>query len=435
MLLEKIFFNVVAISLLLIVFVKIIKKNDTNYFGILLLELIGIAICFFELNLGINANTFFFLIRYVLAVVIPLAIIILEYKGTNFSEIISVIKVHVFFNLGSSKMAKDELSKLVDKYPESYLGHKLLAEIYEKEGGMRKAIDEYVKAVDIKKTDYKSYFKIANLLNELDKKDEAVEMLQNLLKTKPDSYEASKLLGEMLCEQERFKEAASVYQDALKYRAFDFELCYSLGIVYTRLNDFTQAKEMYERAAEINHLLYGAYYNLALISLIQKELDQAEEYFEKCLYDEELEPIAYYNLAKIAILKGDKAKAITFLNKAIELEPKLLDKAAKEKAFEYIKQYITVSVKMDEEKKKTPKKKTKFDERAKKARIYLENTNELVDDIKENTNKQKIEEKLNLLIDSERLRQEQEQDEKEPEEEKNKTLIKNEKEISDSNSE
>ena len=272
-------------------------------------------------------------------------------------------------------------------------------------------------------------------MNELDKKDEAVEMLQNLLKSKPDSYEATMLLGEMLCEQERFKEAASVYQDALKYKSFDFELYYNLGIVYTRLNDFTQAKEMYEKAAEINHLLYGAYYNLALITLIQKELNQAEEYFEKCLYDDELEPIAYYNLAKIAILKGDKAKAITFLNKAIELDESLLEKASKEKAFEYIKQYITVSVKMEDEKKKAVKPKTKFEERAKMARIYLENTNELVDDIKENTNKQKIEEKLNLLIDSERLRQEQEINEKEPEPEKNIYKIEKQKEISDSNNE
>ena len=54
-------------------------------------------------------------------------------------------------------MAKSILVKLVTKYPESYLGHKLLAECYEKEGGMRKAIDEYVTAVDINKKDYKSY--------------------------------------------------------------------------------------------------------------------------------------------------------------------------------------------------------------------------------------------------------------------------------------
>ncbi len=433
MLLEKILFNVVAISLILIVFVKIIKKNDTNYFGILLIQLLGIAICFFELNIGINSNVFFFLLRYVLSIFIPLLIVLIERKGTNFSEIISIIRAHLFFKLGNNRKAKEELINLVNKYPDSYLGHKLLAEIYEKEGGMRKAIDEYVKAIDLKKTDSKSYFKIAKLLNDLDKKDEAIEMLQNLLKTQPDYYEASIVLGEMLCDQERFKEAASVYQDALKYRSFDFELYYNLGIVYTRLNDFQQAKEMYERAAEINAMLYEVNYNLALIAMIQKELDQAQEYFEKCLYDEELEPMAYYNLAKIAVLKGDKARGITFLNKAIELDSSLLEKASNDKAFEYIRQYITVSVKMEDEKKKNKtRKKSKIDKRAKEARIYLEQTNELVDDIKENTNKQRIEEKVSLLIDSEKLRREEEMDEKENDNNPEKTNI---KEITDTNNE
>ena len=49
----------------------------------------------------------------------------------------------------------------------------MLAEIYEKEGGMRKAIDEYVQAIDLDKQDYDSYYKVAELLNGLDKKDEA----------------------------------------------------------------------------------------------------------------------------------------------------------------------------------------------------------------------------------------------------------------------
>ena len=95
---------------------------------------------------------------------------------------------------------------LINKYPESYSGHKLLAQNYEKEGGMRKAIDEYVKAIDINKKDYDSYYKIAELLVNLEQKEEAIEMLNNLIHIKPDYYNASKLLGGLLCEQENFKD-------------------------------------------------------------------------------------------------------------------------------------------------------------------------------------------------------------------------------------
>lgn len=96
--------------------------------------------------------------------------------------------------LQKPKKAKIILIDLVSKYKNSYLGHKLLAKIYEQEGGMRKAIDEYVQVLDIKKNDTDSYYKISVLLKDLGKNDEAIEMLRNLLKTKPDMYEASKLL-------------------------------------------------------------------------------------------------------------------------------------------------------------------------------------------------------------------------------------------------
>ena len=85
---------------------------------------------------------------------------------------------------GKTKKAKEVLLRLVSKYDKSYSAHKMLAEIYEKEGGMRKSIDEYLKVLDIKGDDYKSYFKISKLLNDLGKKDEAIEMLRNTSKEK-----------------------------------------------------------------------------------------------------------------------------------------------------------------------------------------------------------------------------------------------------------
>lgn len=438
MLVEKIIFNLIAFSLFIIIFFKIIRKNDTNYISLLVLQALGITISFIEISLGIDANLVFKTIRYILSIFFPIAIIILEFRGINFSEILSTMLARFLFAIGDTKTAKTILVKLITKYPNSYLGHQTLGRIYEYEGGMRRAIDEYVAAVDIKKNDYDSYYKIANLLNELGKKDEAVEMLQNLVKNKPDYYEGSCLLGELLCEQERFKEAANVYEAALRFRPEDFELYYNLGIVYTRLNEFDIAKQMYERAAEINHKLYGAHYNLGQIALIQKDLETAEVCFENSLYDE-LEAMSYYQLAKVCALRGEKDKAINFINKAIELEPKLLKIAIKERAFKDIKEHITVSVKMEKDEpnleeveaeevevvKKDPKSHIlKTQERA--AQIYLEETNSLIDDISENTEKakekekeQEIERHVSYIIDMERLKKLEEIDNREEQEKEN----------------
>ena len=410
--LEKTIFTLVAFSLVIVIFFKIVRKNDFNYGYAVALQIIGIIIGFIQMRLGSSIDGLFF-IRYFLSIVIPVIIIIIELKGINFSEMISIALVK-FLNLtGNTKAAKAILVSLVTKYPKSYLGHKYLAEYYEKDGGMRRAIDEYVTAVDINKKDYKSYFKIADLLKDLGKKDEAIEMLENLVRTKPDCYEGSCLLGELLCEQERFKEAANVYQEALKYKPTDYDLYYNLGIVYTRLSDFQMAKEMYEMAAEINHRMYGAKYNLGLIAFIQKDYDTAEKYFEESLYDE-LEAKSYYQLAKIYVYKGEKDKAINFLNKAIELEPKLLDLAVKDKAFTNIKEFITVSVKMDEkesdvedemEEEKEP---SIMKEQEIIAREYLEEAFDLIEDMSENFSKQKIDEKLDYIFNKEKQRKEKE---------------------------
>lgn len=416
--LEKILFNLTAISIFIIIFFKIIKKNDTNYVAILILQALGIAISFVEIKIGIEANIFFKSLRYILSIIIPCLIIIIEAKNLNFSEILSSILAQILLLIGNKKLAKNILIKMVTKYPESYIGHKLLAKIYEKEGGMRKAIDEYVKLVDIKRNDYKSYFKIADLLNELGQKNEAIQMLENLNKTKPDLYECSILLGDLLCEQSRFKEAEKVYQDALRYKPTDFDLYYNLGIVYTMLSDFQMAKEIYEKAAEINHRAYGAQYNLGQIAFIQGDFDIAERYFKNSLYGD-LEAKSYFQLAKIYILKGEKDMAINFLNKAIELDSNLLVSANNEKAFEHIKQHITVSVKMEndviDKREKELEEKKNILKIENQAREYLESTNILVRDMSENAEKQKIEEKVNQIFNKTQKSKEEKKEEKQKE--------------------
>lgn len=279
---------------------------------------------------------------YTLAIAIPILILALESKGHNFSENMSKWQAKFYLLFKDNKDAKEALIKLVTKYPNSYIGHKMLAEIYEKEGGMRKAIDEYVKAIDSNKKDYDSYYKVAFILKDLGKIDESATMLENLLKKKPEYSQASNLLGEILCEQEKFKEAINVYMDALRYDPNSYDIYYNLGIAYTRLNDFQNAKICYEKAANLNHELYAAKYNLGQIALIYRDIDAAEKYFTECIYSEKLEPGAYFELAKIYMLKGEKEKAITFVNKAIEIDIAFKKKADEEPIFIPIKAYIVI---------------------------------------------------------------------------------------------
>lgn len=295
----------------------------------------------------------------------------MEKLNSNISESIDSFIAKIYLICGNTRAAKDKLIKLVTKYPESYIGHKLLAEIYEKEGGQRKSVDEYVLAIDLNKKDFDSYYKVANLLTDLDKKDEAIQMLTNLLSRKPEYTQATIALGDLLIEKEDYKEAVNVYTEALKYGPTSFELNYNLGIVYTMLNDFSNAKMYYEKAAELNSLVYNTKYSLAEIAIMYKELEEAEQYFLQVSEDEELCADAYLELAKIYLIKNDKSKAIQYANVAIQENPKrIVEKIKNDVAFAIIIAKLTIpfNLEIEEEEEKV----CKLTKKELKAKEHLE---------------------------------------------------------------
>lgn len=373
MIIEQFIFTVVSLAIFVYMFFKMIKNNDTSYIVILILEAIGMALNFLGFALFIELNMLLNILKYVLSIIIPAIVIVLEMKGMTLIEIINIARARMYLVMGNDKKAKEALLNLVSKVPDSYKGHKMLAEVYEKEGGMRKAIDEYVQAIDINKKDYESYYKVAELLNNLDKKDEATEMLFNLLSKKPDMYKATELLGDILISKEMYKDAANVYQEALKYNPVNYEIHYNLGIAYTMLNDFQNAKICYEKAAEINSLLYNAKYSLAEIALIYKDLEEAEKRFLETIEEDELSADAYYELAKICLMKGDKETAINYVNTAIDIaSKKIVEKVKKEPLFIPIMARISIPFNLENEESKE----IKLTEKEIKAKEHLE---EMVD--------------------------------------------------------
>ena len=390
MILEQLIFTILAFGLFVYIFFKMIQKNDTNYIGILVMQAIGIALNFISVLTKKELGTFFIILKYIFGIIIPVAIIAIEKRGIPLIQLLNVFKAKIYLKVGNNKKAKEQLINLVTKYPENYIGHKMLAEIYELEGGMRKAIDEYVQAIDINKKDYDSYYKIAELLNNLDKTDEASEMLFSLLSKKPDYYKATELLGDILLTKEMYKEAVNIYQDALKYNPLSFELNYNLGIAYTMLNDFQNAKICYERAAEINSLSYNSKYSLAEIALIYKELEEAEKYFMEALEDEQLAADSYYELSKISMIKGDKEKAIQFANIAIDIDAaKVVPKIKKDPIFIPVIAKISIpfNINVPEDENTLEEKESKFEEKEIMAKKHLEDMFEITrnlsyDDIK-----------------------------------------------------
>ena len=383
----KIIFTLVSFLLFFYVFVfKLIKKNDTVYLTILISQAIGILINLVQILFNVLNGWFFTGITYIICIIFPITLLILETKGINFGEYLRVCVSGILLAFGNRKKAKELLINLVSKYDKSYIGHKLLAEIYKQEGGMRKAIDEYVKVLDIRGNDYKSYFKISKLLDELGKKDEAIEMLTILVNKKPELYDACAMLGNLLIEKEKFKKATNIFMQGIKYNPDRADLYYDLGIAYTRMNEFSLAKKCYEKTCEIDCNFYNSYYRLGQLALLYRDVEAAEGYFLQAMYGE-TEIKSYYQLAKIYLIKNDKNKAAMFINRAIEMDKKYYDIIESEPIFLPINQLIiktedNINVKVIEE-----------TEKEKKISAYLDDTYTLtrvLDQKQAKVNKRKI---------------------------------------------
>ena len=199
----EIFFYVISIALFVMMFMKMMRKNGAIYLTSLILQAVGIGIHFIGLIFKIQLNLFFILFTYFISAFIPIALIICEYNHIDLTERIDMLLAKMYLLKKDTKGAKKVLLSLIEKNDKYQNAHKMLAQIYEKEGGVRKAIDEYVKVVDLNPNAYDSYFKIAILLKELGNIEDSQEMLTKLVNKKPDYLEASLALSDMLCARRK----------------------------------------------------------------------------------------------------------------------------------------------------------------------------------------------------------------------------------------
>ena len=216
MIIEKIVFGVLSIALFTIFFLKMIGKNNATYVYLLVVQFIGMLISFLELIFSIKLNVIIKLISYLLAIIIPIVIIIIEkIKKVQFPELFNFITAKICIKLNKNEIAKKYLEKIIEENEESYMAHKMIAQIYEEEGNYEWAIAEYTKVISINSRDYASTYILSKILSEHDKKNEAVDLLTDLVKIVPENYKAVDLLANIYMDQEKYKEAINVYMNAI----------------------------------------------------------------------------------------------------------------------------------------------------------------------------------------------------------------------------
>ena len=93
---EQLIFTVIAFTIFVYMFFRMIKNNDTSYVIILTLEAIGIALNFIEVLFSVKLNTLFIILKYLFAILIPIVVIIIEKRDITLFELINISKANVY---------------------------------------------------------------------------------------------------------------------------------------------------------------------------------------------------------------------------------------------------------------------------------------------------------------------------------------------------
>ena len=103
---EKLIFNVLAFTLFILLFIRLIRKNDTSYVYLLILQFIGIAINFIELSIGKSFGVVLKTIMYSLSILLPIFVLLLEqYNIIRFSEIVNLLLATIYILIGKKEKA------------------------------------------------------------------------------------------------------------------------------------------------------------------------------------------------------------------------------------------------------------------------------------------------------------------------------------------
>jgi tetratricopeptide (TPR) repeat protein len=248
---------------------------------------------------------------------------------------------------------------------------------YKEQGFYDRAISSFTKAITLKKGYYDAQYNLANTFENKGQYDRSIWLYSQLLKKKPRSAQIHSNLGIVYQKQARLELAEEQFSRALKLDPANIEARNNLGVYYNSKGLYDKAIAEFKQILIINPDNAAVYSNLgtafsnkgmhdsaidALKEALRIKPDFLEAmnnlgtaYKDKGLYDQALETfhkilelnprvaIPHLNLAIVYLYqKKDNKKALYHLERAIEIEPDMLQAEVIKKKIEELKQADSV---------------------------------------------------------------------------------------------
>jgi len=153
----------------------------------------------------------------------------------------------------------------------------------------------------------------------------AIENLKSAAKLAFDNREVWFLMGEAYRLMGKDNDALAAFRKANEISE-DANTFNKMGYIFqNRLKEITKALDLYTKATELDPNYIYAWLNLGVTYEVLKNFDKAVMCYEECLKIDPKYALAYNNLGLLyEKLKNDKKTAISYFQKAIEVDPKFV---------------------------------------------------------------------------------------------------------------
>ena len=263
----------------------------------------------------------------------------------------------LYMDQGKFEPARDVFERMVEHFPDDYVGHFYLGKIHAGQGNFEQAEAAFKKTVSLAPSLNQPRWELVKLYKSRNMGDKAISIYEEILDQDPKNVAAAielalayytrfrteaadEILSELgqrsiddasvirtviqrLVLKERYDEALTVLQGMLSSAPNNPGLHYAAGIVHYNLDDAAKAMQAFDAVPKKSQFYLNAAIHRGIIAYQQQDLDQAIGVLKNALetVDKEGKSEIIPYLSSFYKEKGEMDAAETLIQKGIEMDP------------------------------------------------------------------------------------------------------------------
>lgn len=226
-----------------------------------------------------------------------------------------------YAEMGRMEEAEADLLESLKLYPDHMDATSRLGFIYQVQERNDEAILLFKQSINVYPSNHVIYGAIAYSFEKLEQSDSALYYYDRTIQVQPDDPQAYVSMGNIHHQRGEYSVAVYIFSKALELDPDYIPALTSRGNSYLRQKNFEQAIGDFERSLVIDNSDLYAALRLADCYYFNKLFKEAIPYYENVLEMDSVNYDAYHMLGQIYLELGDDKRAITSLEKSLEIRP------------------------------------------------------------------------------------------------------------------